>query len=228
MGTFRKKNVPVFILIILFLSLSLHPKLKKNIHIMRKILLLLMLIVSIGVFSQNDSPLNKSPFQASFEVGYKNIFSIIDRSTNPFTNKFSNGFGALLDVAWKVKGLNGSSPAVYISVPLGYSMLMAADNNSKNGSMLNYGWTIRHELTKDKKVTPFVSYGLLLNTLRIKDIAGGVMGHQTMFEGGANFNTNGKLKYYAKAAYSYASFPKLGDSKRIHLQFIDVSVGLRY
>ena len=179
---------------------------------------------NIGVLSaQNNNALNKSPHQISIEAGYRNLFSVIDRSVNPFSNSSTHGFGALLDYGWKVSGLNGKKPAVYLTVPLGYNIMYASNNNSKNTSMLSYGWTVRHELAKQtSKITPFVGYGLLLNTLKVQGTDGGVMGHQTQFELGTNFNTATRFKYFAKIAYSYSSYPKLGDNKRIHLQYFGV------
>ncbi len=117
----------------------------------------------------------------------------------------------------------------YLTVPLGYNVMYASNSVSKNISMLSYGWTVRHELAKQTaKIIPFVGYGLLLNTLKVQGTEGGVMGHQTQFELGTNFNTSTRLKYFAKVAYSYTSYPKLGDSKRIHFQYFDVKFGVRF
>jgi len=196
----------------------------------RSVLWSMMLFVffSGSVFAQKDSAVNKVPKQYSFEVGYRNVFSVIDRSSVPFANSATNGYGFLFDYAWQLSGLNGRKPAVYLSVPIGYTKMFADDASSKGISMLSYGWTVRHELGKNKKITPFVGYGLLLNTLKVKDVDGGIMGHQTQFELGVNFKTNSHLKYFAKAQYGYTSYPKLGESKRIHFQFLDVRLGLRF
>lgn len=194
-------------------------------------LLILIFIFSFNVtnlLAQKDSTFYKVPKQISFEMGYRNVFSLIDRSASPFVNSASNGYGFLLDYAWKLSGLNGRKPGIYLSVPIGYSVMLADNNLSKNVNMLNYGWTIRHELSVNKPLTPFVGYGLLLNTLKIDGTDGGVMGHQTQFEFGANLNTKTRLKYFAKLQYSYTSYPKLGDSKRIHFQYLDLRVGVRF
>lgn len=195
------------------------------------ITLLICIFANTWVFSaKNDSTLlSKSPHQLSIDVGYRNVFSLIDRSVNPLINTATHGFGGMIDYGWKVSGLNGKKPAVYLTVPLGYNTVFAANETSKNISMLCYGWTVRHELAKQtSKITPFVGYGLLLNTLNVQDAEGGIMGHQTQFELGTNFNTTTRLKYFAKIAYSYSSYPKLGDGKRIHLQYIDVKFGVRF
>lgn len=171
----------------------------------------------------------KVPKQYSLEFGYRNLFSVIDNSTvSPYVNSATHGYGFLFDYAWQLSGLNKKRPAVFLTVPIGYSVLYADNNASQRISLLNYGWTTRHELAVDKPVVPFVGYGLLLNTLKIKGTPGGVMGHQTQFEGGVNFNTKAKLKYFVKIQYSYASFPKLGVRERIHLQFADLRVGVRF
>jgi len=170
----------------------------------------------------------KIPKQYSLELGYRNVFSVIDRSNIMGENYATNGYGFLLDYAWQLSGFDGKKPAVYLSVPIGYTIMMPDNVNSNQISMLNYGWTVRHELTKGHKMTPFVGYGLLLNTLKLKDVAGGVMGHQTQFELGTNFNTKSRLKYFAKIQYSYTSYPQLEKENRLHLQYFDVRVGVRY
>jgi hypothetical protein len=171
----------------------------------------------------------KVPKQYSLEFGYRNLFSVIDNSPiAPFLNSATHGYGFLFDYAWQLSGLNKKRPAVFLSVPIGYSVVFADNNLSKNISLLNYGWTVRHELAVNKPIVPFVGYGLLLNTLKINGTLGGVMGHQTQFEGGLNFNTKTKLKYFAKIQYSYTSFPKLGVKERIHFQFADIRVGVRF
>lgn len=172
--------------------------------------------------------INKVPKQYSLEFGYRNLFSVIDNSNALLGNSTTHGYGFLFDYAWQLSGLNKKRPAVFISVPMGYSVLLPDNASSKRISLLSYGWTTRHEFGINKPITPYVSYGLLLNTLKKDGIPGGVMGHQTQFEGGVNFKTKTRLKYFAKIQYSYTSFPKLGDNKRIHLQFADVRVGVRF
>lgn len=170
----------------------------------------------------------KVPKQYSLEFGYRNLFSVIDNSNALFGNSATNGYGFLFDYAWQLSGLNKKRPAVYLSVPMGYTVIFADNSLSKNISLLNYGWTVRHELSVGKPITAFVGYGLLLNTLKIKDTPGGVMGHQTQFEYGYNFKTKSTMKYFAKIQYSYTSFPKLEEKKRIHFQFADLRVGVRF
>jgi len=180
------------------------------------------------LFAQKDSTLSKVPTQISLEFGYRNLFSVIDKSSNPFNNSTTNGYGFLLDYAWKLSGLNGKKPAVFITVPIGYTIMMPDNSSSRRISLLNYGWTVRHELAKNKVIVPFLGYGLLLNTLNIDGTPGSVMGHQTQFEGGVNLNTKTRLKYFAKIQYSYTSYPKLGIKERIHFQFLDVRFGVRF
>ena len=171
----------------------------------------------------------KVPKQYSLEFGYRNLFSVIDNAIiSPYTNSATHGYGFLYDYAWQLSGLNKKRPAVFLSVPMGYTVIMPDNSTSKRISMLNYGWTTRHELAVNKPIIPYVSYGLFLNTLKIDGTPGGVMGHQTQFEGGLNFNTKTRLKYFAKVQYSYTSFPKLGVRERIHLQYADVRVGVRF
>ena len=170
----------------------------------------------------------KVPKQYSFELGYRNIFSVIDNANALLGNSATHGYGFLFDYAWQLSGLNKKRPAVFLSVPMGYTVVFADNDLSKNISLLNYGWTVRHELATNKQIVPFVGYGLLLNTLKVKGTPGGVMGHQTQFEYGYNFNAKSRVKYFAKIQYSYTSFPKLGVRERIHFQFADLRVGVRF
>lgn len=180
-----------------------------------------------SLYAQKDSSSYKVPKQISFEAGYRYVLPVIDRSVNPYVNQTTNGYGFLIDYGWQLSGLNGKKPAVYLSIPIGYAVMLPDNINSRRISMLNYGWTVRHELLKNKRITPFIGYGLLLNTLKEKDTDGSVMGHQTEFELGVNLKTSSKLKYFTKIEYSYTSYPKLGDSKRIHFQYIDLRFGVR-
>lgn len=216
---------------------------------MKITLFIYIILISVCVFSQKSTKLNlncesvklyktdslhkyinisKVPKQYSFEFGYRYLFSIIDKSNSPFVNSAKHGYGFLFDYAWQLSGLNKKRPAVYLSVPIGYSVLLADNPTSQQISMLSYGWTIRHELSGSKLITPFLGYGLLLNTLRVEDVLGGVMGHQTQFETGVNLNTNTRLKYFVKIQYGYTSYPKMGAPERIHLQFADLRMGLRF
>jgi hypothetical protein len=111
---------------------------------------------------------------------------------------------------------------------MGYTILLPNDDLSKRISMLNYGWTVRHELSRNKKIIPFVGYGLLLNNLRIDETEGSVFGHQTQFDLGVNFNTNTRWIYFAKIQYSYTSYPQFNEPERIRLHYADLRVGFRF
>jgi hypothetical protein len=186
--------------------------------------ILLFLAFSLSIFAQSETKqMVKVPKQYSFEFGNRYMFS-----TKRLDANVQHGFGMLFDYAWKLSGLNGSRPAVYLSVPLGYTHMFAADDSTKGMGMLCYGWTVRHELTKNKKVTPYVGYGLMLNKIRIYEIEGSVMGHQTQFEAGVNYKPGKRLNYFAKIQYSYSSFPQLGNPKKIVTHFGDFRIGLRF
>jgi hypothetical protein len=190
---------------------------------MRKnVILIFFIFLSIIIFSQNVT-LAKVPKQYSFEMGYRNVFA-----QSNFENKATQGYGMLLDYAWQLSGLNGLKPAAYITVPMGYTVLMADDVDSKSIHMLNYGWTVRHELTKKSKIVPFLGYGLLLNNMRKTGTEGSLFGHQTQFDFGVNFNTNTRIKYFAKIQYSYTSYPQFNEPERIRLHYADLRVGVRF
>lgn len=112
---------------------------------------------------------------------------------------------------------------------MGYTILLPDNSASKRISMLNYGWTIRHNLaTSDKKLIPFVGYGLFLNNLGVMGFNGSVSGHQTQFEGGLNFSTATKLQYFVKLQASYSSYPKLDYAKSLHFMYTDLRFGVRF
>lgn len=177
---------------------------------------------------QKLNRINKVPKQYSFEFGYRHVFSIIDHYNVLQGNAVRHGYGYLFDYAWQLSGLNKTKPAVYISLPMGFSTIKATHAASNDMTLFAYGWSTRHELGIDKKFTPFVGYGLLLNTLKIKGSSGGIMGHQTQFDAGFNIKTTEKLTYFTKIQYSYTSFPIINLDKRIHLHFADLRIGIRF
>jgi len=211
---------------------------------MRKITLIsaLALIVSLfsgNVFAQKDSTIRRIPHQISVEFGYRYSFyqntylttmGLYNDPANPQTlNSATNGVGILADYGWQLSGLTGKKPAVYLTIPMGYSILLPDNPASKRVSMLNYGWTIRHELAKSsQKIIPFIGYGLFLNNLSVAGVPGSVTGHQTQFEGGLNFRTATKLKYFAKIQVSYSSYPRLDNAKSLHFMYADLRLGVRF
>ncbi len=176
-------------------------------------------LFSYSVAAQ-DAPMEKSPKQYSFTLGYRNTFS------SDFVNNSSNGYNFEAEIAWKVSGFYKKS-AVYFGVPLGYSYSMPDTENDFYSTTLFYGWIVRHEIGKDKKYTPFLGYGLLLNQVRIDNTEGSVFGHQTRFELGLNRHLKNKTYLFAKIEYSYARFPSLGNSSSNKTQFIALKIGIR-
>lgn len=208
-------------------------------------IIILSLVSNLSaLFAQKDSTSFHIPHQISIEFGYRYSFykntelvnngtyALLDANGKvlPYqVNSATSGVGILADYAWQLSGLNGKKPAVYISIPMGYTILLPDYPSSKRVSMLNYGWTIRHELaTKDKKIIPFLGYGLFLNNLSIDGVPGSVSGHQTQFEGGVNLKTTTKLNYFVKLQVSYSSYPKLGVKNSLHFMYADLRVGVRF
>jgi len=193
-------------------------------------LLVLILVISFKFtnIKAQEISIAKVPKQYSLEFGYRNVFTVMDKSALPFLNNATHGYGFLFDYAWQLSGLNGKKAAAFITVPMGYTVMMPDNEMNKRISMLNYGWTVRHELAVNNKIIPFIGYGLLLNTLKIDGTPGSVMGHQTQFEGGLNFNTVSRFKYFVKLQCSYTSYPKMGAKERIHFMYADIRVGARF
>jgi len=191
----------------------------------RRVFILSVLLLLYFCFSSTAQQqiFGKVPKQISFEVGYRNVFS-----SKRLPTDVNSGYGILFDYAWQLSGFDGSRSAAFISVPLGYTSMAPANDTTARLSMLCYGWTVRHEIGHGKRFTPYFGYGLLLNQMRIGDITGSVMGHQTQFEFGVNYATPKRLKYFAKLQYSYTSFPQLNEEKRIVMNFADVRVGVRF
>ena len=108
------------------------------------VLIFSFLVFTVVLYAQSVS-ISKVPKQISIEFGYRNSFYkntrlSNDGSTTGTLNNATNGYGFLVDYAWQLSGLNGKKPAVFLSVPIGYSVLLPDDALSKKISMLNYGW----------------------------------------------------------------------------------------
>ncbi|MCF6241513.1 MAG: hypothetical protein L3J74_09240 [Bacteroidales bacterium] len=181
--------------------------------------LICFFLLSYSVVAQ-DTLMEKSPKQYSFTLGYRNTIS------SSFVNNASNGYNLEAEIAWKVSGFHKKS-AVYFGVPLGYNYSIPNTENDFYSTTLFYGWIVRHEIGRNKKYTPFLGYGLLLNQLRIDGTEGSVFGHQTRFEFGVNRHLKNKTYIFAKIEYSYARFPSLGNSSSNKTQFIGFKLGLR-
>jgi len=210
------------------------------------VLISILFILPATLLAQKkDSTNYRVPHQISVEFGYRYSFyrstylltdgtyALFDASgkvlPNQTYNSATSGVGILADYAWQLGGLNGKKPAIYLSIPMGYTILLPDNPSSKRVSMLNYGWTIRHELaTKDKKIIPFVGYGLFLNNLSVDGVSGSVSGHQTQFESGVNFKTATKLNYFVKLQGSYSSYPRLNYGKSLHFMYADLRIGVRF
>ncbi|MDD4490453.1 MAG: outer membrane beta-barrel protein [Paludibacter sp.] len=188
-----------------------------------KFLLFISLLITSTLISTHAQTFKKVPKQYSLEIGPRNLFSHRNITLNN-----SLGFGGLFDYAWQLSGFDGKKNKSFISVPMGYTVLPGNDASTERISMLNYGWTVRHELSRNKKITPFVGYGLFLNDLKIKGTEGSVFGHQTEFDFGLNFNTRTRLKYFVKLQYSYTSYPQFNEPQRIKLHYADLRLGVRF
>ncbi len=187
---------------------------------MNRLIIIIFLFLNGFFLSAQDTLMEKSPKQYSFTVGYQRNL------TSDFTNNANNGYNIEAEVAWKVSGFHKKS-AVYFGVPLGYNYSLPDTENDFYSTTLFYGWIVRHEIGRNKKYTPFLAYGLLLNQLRIENTEGSVFGHQTRFEFGINRHFRNKNYLFAKIEYSYARFPSLGNSSSNKMQFLAFKIGVR-
>ncbi|MFB6342650.1 hypothetical protein ACE1ET_13055 [Saccharicrinis sp. FJH62] len=180
--------------------------------------LLLSLLFVLAVFSMN-AQMEKVPKQYTVEAGYIYTFD------NGFENSGSNGGHFLLDYAWQLSGFH-KKKAAYITVPLGYSWLMG-QGAEKDLRILSYGWTVRHELGKDRDFIPFIGYGLLLNQLRQEGTEGSIFGHQTQFEFGFNYTKPERIQPFIKLEYSMIRFPQFGADQSYRMNHLALKFGIR-
>lgn len=185
----------------------------------------LLLFILISLFSvnfhltaqENFDKVNKQyTIETGFQYNYKTNFDSLS----------NQGYSFLFDYAWKLSGYD-NTPVAFISVPIGYTYF-PVNKGQKSLSILNYGWTVRHELTHNKKIIPYMGYALMLNQLRIENIEGSVFGHQTKFELGANYYLKSKFSFFLKFEYSMRRFPTLGDKESKKIQSLEMKLGVRY
>lgn len=191
-----------------------------KISTMIKQILLLGIVMGIGVFGySSEAEIEKAPKYISVEVGQRYLAS------TTFDLK-TVGTTVLVDYAWQLSGYNGK-PAGYLSVPLGYTSFYSGEGTN-SGSILSYGWSVRHDLKANQETIPFFGYGLLLNQLRMQGIDGSAFGHQTRFDFGMIFNSLQKISPFVKLEYSYTRYPHLGEAKSDKIHAIEFKAGLRF
>lgn len=176
---------------------------------------LLIPVLSIGQI------MDRVPKQYSLEAGYRYVVS------SEFENQAPQGYTAIFDYAWQLSGFD-KKKASYITVPIGYTVMPGATPSDSRVSIVSYGWTVRHELAKDKNIIPFLGYALLLNQYHESNYPGRVFGHQTRFAFGANFMQFGKLIPYTKLEYSMTNYPIWGEDGSRRYNFISLKLGIRY
>lgn len=189
----------------------------------RKTIFLLFAVFLLSSNILSSQNFAKVPKQYSLEFGYRNLFAHSNITLN-----HTHGYGGLFDYSWQLSGFDGTKNKSFISVPMGYTIILPDDPAGERIAMLNYGWTVRHELTRNSAWIPFVGYGLFLNDLTQPSVEGSVFGHQTEFDLGVNYQPAGKLIYFAKLQYSYTSYPQRHEPERIRLHYADVRLGVRF
>ena len=180
---------------------------------MKKALLITFCVISISALAQD---LEKSPKRLTFEMGYTGI-----RKSN-FTDISKTGFAFAFDYGWQVSGFK-NKPAAFISFPIGYIAIPPIKTNTKNYGISYYGVHITHNLKQRKSIVPFFGYSLLFNQVIKQETEGRVIGHETRFDTGANL---GK-RLFAKAEYSIASYPALGQKVTSKIGTWGLKVGVR-
>jgi hypothetical protein len=143
---------------------------------------------------------------------------------NAISNQAVGGAAVMFDYSWQLSGLDGTRAKSFISVPIGYTYF------SQNPTMgiLSYGWTIRHELLKDKLVIPYLGYGLLLNQLSYELDKGKRFGHQTRFDVGAEWLQDKPFHLFTKAEWSMTRFPDRDNEESDWVYRLAFKVGVRF
>lgn len=134
------------------------------------------------------------------------------------------GITVMFDYSWQLSGLDGTRPSSYISVPLGYSHFFTTSKLS----IFSYGWTVRHNLLKQKKIIPFLGYGLLLNQLHYEPEKGKRYGHQTRFDAGCELHTGKPVTLFTKLEWSMTRFPQRFVDEIDKLYTVVIKIGVRY
>jgi len=174
----------------------------------------------LGSVVLSGQELEKAPKQYSFELGYRYMIS-----NELVADGGSHGYGFLLDYAWKLSGYTPEKNGVYLSIPLGYYMIPGV-NGGPTQRMLHYGWTVRHMIGRERKIQPFIGYGLLLNQVSVEGRDGQLFGHQTRFSAGTNFNSDSRWIPFVTFEYSMARHPQF-DEESSWLHFVELKLGVR-
>ncbi len=184
----------------------------------RLITLLFFGVLTVSLLQAQE--MDRVPKQYSLEAGYRYVLK------SEFTNQASHGYTAIFDYAWQLSGFH-KKKASYITVPIGYTQLFPDTENDNPVRIISYGWTVRHELAKDKKVIPWMGYALLLNQYKEIGVDGKVFGHQTRFSLGTNFMINSRLIPFVKIEYTLTNYPIWGQEESVQYNFIEVKTGVR-
>ncbi len=142
---------------------------------------------------------------------------------NEISDQSVAGTTVMFDYSWQLSGLDGTRAKAFISVPIGYTYF----SQNPRISILSYGWTIRHEILKNKPVIPFLGYGLLLNQLSYELDKGKRFGHQTRFDVGAEWLQNKRIHLFTKAEWSMSRFPDRDASESDWIYRVEFKVGVR-
>lgn len=156
----------------------------------------------------------------SFDVGARQTFYKnyeLDQHT---------GGSVSFDYAWKVGGI-ASGKSTWISIPISGVFQSDLDKKNLDSWILAYGWGITHELAHDKKVTPTIAYGLLLNQLHDDRHSSSIFGHETRFTVGADNKLSDKIVLFYNANYSLTRYPVRDNEKSIKARAIGVTIGVR-
>ncbi len=183
---------------------------------------IILMVFVIGSFTLHGQELVKAPKQISFELGYRYMLS-----NDLVPGGGVNGYGLLIDYAWQLSGYTETKHPVYLSVPIGYTVIPATAG-APGQRMLHYGWAVRHMIGRGKTIQPYLGYGLLLNQVSIENREGQLFGHTTRFSFGTNFKNESILTPYITIDYSMARHPQLDVEENSWLHFLELKLGLRF
>jgi len=185
---------------------------------MKRLLSILLMLLSFSLTYAQEN--ERVPKVKTFETGYRYMY------TSTYSGLPKNAMAIAFDYAWQLSGFGGKA-ASFISVPFGYTYFIPASGES-NASLIYYGWTVKHNLTKDKKFVPFLGYMLLLNQLKFKGVEGRDIGHETRFEFGYDIHLKGKMSLLVKLEYGMTFIPGFNKEKSDGFKNIGLKTGIRF
>jgi len=205
-----------------YFSVSIKKQLSLRLKSMNIVKIGLLFLFNAYTIRSMAQEIEHAPRTYSLETSYKYLASSeIDSIARSAISVEGN-------VGWQMSGYL-KKRRIFLSIPLGYQVLLPSQRQSQGGGVLFYGVKVLHELTKrkDKKITPWAGYNLLTNQLFLKEHRGRIIGHETRSEVGIFINTKTNLRYKVGLGYSISSYGIL-DQQAIKIHGVNLRCGVQF